>query len=429
MSHQTGVGSYDILIVGGGPAGLMAAISAAHVGARVLMLEKGERLGKKLLISGGGRCNVTNARGTDYILRNIPGNPRFLQSVFTQWSSEDIMSFFEGLGVALKEEDRGRMFPVTDRSSTVLSALVKHLQDMAVDVIFKAAVDRLWTDDGKLSGVFLNDGRMISAPCVVVATGGCSVPETGSTGDGYVLAKQAGHTIIPPYPTSVPLLCNDFFIRDRLLQGVSLKDIEQTLYDSKGKVITREEGDMIFTHFGISGPATLRTSQYAVKAMQKSDVNSLLLAIDLVPCKSADVLHKALRDAMLQQPKRTFQNLLKDHLPNRLAELVVRLLQIADDHVCANVSTKALEEALKLLKAFPVHVNGSLGLKRATVTGGGVNVKEINPSTMESKILSGLFFAGEVIDVHAHTGGYNITVAFSTGYVAGHHAATRVVLV
>ncbi|MCY0875344.1 MAG: aminoacetone oxidase family FAD-binding enzyme [Firmicutes bacterium] len=414
----------QVIVVGGGPAGLMAAVGAARAGARVRLLEKGDRLGRKLLISGGGRCNVTNARGVDHILENVPGNARFLQSVLRTWSNEDIMAFFTDLGVKLKEEDRGRMFPVTDRSDTVLNALIDHLHELSVEIRFGAAVEGLIRgEQGQIVGVELVGGGRMTGGSVVVAVGGCSVPKTGSTGDGYRLAKSVGHRIVDLYPTSVPLTAaDDWVVRDRALQGVSLYGVKLALYGQRTKALCQEEGDIVFTHFGLSGPAALRVSQYAVKALRDSDAKELRLTINTLPGLTREDLRARLRQMAADHPRRSLKNTLRELVPERLADLLSSFLQDVGETEACHVKVAHWERISELLQALPMRINGTLGLERATVTGGGVDVREINPQTMGSKMAEGLYFAGEVLDVHAHTGGYNITVAFSTGYVAGRSA-------
>ncbi|MCY0903066.1 MAG: aminoacetone oxidase family FAD-binding enzyme, partial [Firmicutes bacterium] len=430
----------DVVVIGGGPAGLMACVGAARAGARVMLLEKGDRLGRKLLISGGGRCNVTNARGIEHILDNIPGNGRFLQSVLRQWSNEDIAHFFAQLGVALKEEDRGRLFPVTDRSDTVLQALVGHIGDLGVEICLQSPVQALVVtdDDGgqpaesghglsgyrssihaaatdgspakRVCGVVVGGGRRIAARAVVVATGGCSVPKTGSTGDGYRFAEAAGHRIVDVYPTSVPLMADDWWVRERVLQGVSLYGVRITLWSSRGKALCREEGDVVMTHFGLSGPAALRVSQYAVREQQKSGAGALRMTIALFPEETVEQVSGRLQALARLHPRRSLRNTLREVTVERVAQLVCGLAnQDADAEVC-NLSRAQWHSVASQLQGLAMNVTGTLGLERATVTGGGVNVREIDPSTMASRVTHGLYFAGEVMDVHAHTGGYNITV-------------------
>ena len=262
--------SYDVIVIGGGPSGLMAAAAAGRGGARTLLIDKGSKLGRKLGISGGGRCNVTNNKEPEELIRYIPGNGKFLHSALAQFGSREITAFFEGMGIKLKEEDRGRMFPVSDKAKTVVDALIGHVRDNGVTVRTNEKVAELLLGDGCVRGVRLTDGQEIISRAVIVAAGGKSVPNTGSTGDAYPWAEQAGHTVTELYPTEVPLTSSEPFIRSRELQGISLRGVIMTVWSAKGKKLTEQEGDMLFTHFGLSGPASLRCSQYVVKELKKN---------------------------------------------------------------------------------------------------------------------------------------------------------------
>ncbi len=386
-------------------------------------MEKGNRLGRKLIISGGGRCNVTNRKPFDQLVKHIPGNGRFMYSAFSQFGSEQIIQFFEGLGVRLKEEDNGRMFPVTDRAIDVANALIRHLKDQGVTFQLQAPVDRLLFEEERCTGVRLRSGEEIRATAVVVAVGGKSVPRTGSTGDGYAWAQEAGHTITPLYPTEVPITAGDPWIRQRVLQGLSLWDVTQTLYDPKGRRVTTQRGDMLFTHFGLSGPCTLRTSHYvSVTRMKYGDVD-LRLTIDLFPDRKPEQVAQEVRSLAEREPKKAIKNVLRPMLRDRMIPLMLQMAGIPQGTTSAHLSREMLNALVLTIKAFPVTVTGTLSIEEAFVTGGGVHVKEIDPKTMQSRLKQGLFFAGEVMDVHAHTGGYNITVAFASGYVAGRSAA------
>lgn len=416
--------TFDVIVIGGGPSGLMAAIAASGHGAKVCLVEKGAKLGRKLIISGGGRCNVTNAKELDELIREIPGNGRFMHSAFAQFSNKDIVAFFNQLGVALKEEDRGRMFPATDKAITVANALINKMRRQGVEVRLNSPVERVLYEEGKCRGVLLKSGEEIGAACVIIAVGGSSVPQTGSTGDGYQWAREAGHTITELYPTEVPLTASDPFIRDKSLMGLSLRDVALTLYSPKGKKVTVQEGDMIFTHFGISGPAALRLGHYVSVTMRKNGSKEpLTLHIDLMPQRTVEEIARKSWSLFAEQPKKAVKNVLKGFFPERLIPLLLEKSGISEDTTLSHLSKQKWQALAELAKAFPLTITGTLSLEEAFITGGGVHVKEIEPKTMQSKLVSGLFFAGEVMDVHAHTGGYNITIAFSSGYVAGKHSA------
>lgn len=414
---------YDVIIIGGGPSGLMAAIAASDQGARVCLVEKGSKLGRKLIISGGGRCNVTNAKERDELIKQMPGNGRFMYSAFAQFGNQEIIQFFEELGVALKEEDRGRMFPVTDKAVTVAQALIDKGKRQGVTIQLNSPVRHVLYTEGRTAGIELQSGEQISAPCVIIAVGGCSVPQTGSTGDGYAWAREAGHTITDLYPTEVPLLANDPFIRDKSLQGLSLRNIEMTLYAPNGKKVNTQEGDMIFTHFGLSGPASLRMGHYVSITQRKHGAVPLALIIDLMPDQSVEEITEKSWGLLEEQPKKSVKNVLKGFLPERIIPHLLSLSSIAEDTTLSHMRKQEWSLFAKMIKAFPLTITGTLSLQEAFITGGGVSVKEIDPRTMQSKLMDGLYFAGEVMDVHAHTGGYNITIAFSSGYVAGTHSA------
>lgn len=416
----------DVIVIGGGPAGLMAAVAAGEYGAKVLLLDKGNKLGRKLAISGGGRCNVTNRAPVEDIIANIPGNGRFMFSPFSVFNNEDIIQFFERLGIELKEEDRGRMFPVNDKAITVVKTLINRIEELNVDIKTGAEVkDILFDfDHKKVMGVKLVSGDTVEAPNVIVAVGGKSVPHTGSTGDGYPWAKKAGHTITELYPTEVPITANDAFIRLKALQGLSLRDVQLSVLDPKtSKVLVTHEGDMIFTHFGISGPIALRCSQFVVKAIKKHVVREVKLSLDLFPGKNEDLVVEDIEGLLSEQPKKAVKNVLNGWVPERMLPVLFGNCDI--DPLL--IKTELSKEKIRLLahesKNFQIHATGTLSIEKAFVTGGGVSVKEIHPKRMESKFMKGLFFCGEVLDIHGYTGGYNITVAFSTGYTAGQAAA------
>ncbi|WP_096202612.1 NAD(P)/FAD-dependent oxidoreductase [Bacillus sp. FJAT-45350] len=415
---------YDVIVIGGGPSGLMASIAAAEQKAKVLLVDKGDKLGRKLAISGGGRCNVTNRMPVDDLIKHIPGNGRFMHSPFSVFSNEDIIKFFEGLGIQLKEEDRGRMFPVSDKATTVVATLLNKIKQLGIEIRTHSSVKEVLFNEEKVIGLKLHNGEKIMAHAVVIATGGKSVPHTGSTGDAYPWAEKAGHTITELYPTEVPITSNEKFIKQKKLQGLSLRSIELSVINPKGKVIKTHEGDMIFTHFGISGPAALRCSQYVVKGLKKFKTDSLRMAIDLFPNTSPEDVFQEIRGMMKEEPKKAVKNVMKGYVQERMLTYLLEKLEIEPTLVAAQVSNECIREFAQHCKQFSFSVNGTLSLDQAFVTGGGVSVKEIEPKTMHSKKKQGLFFCGEVLDIHGYTGGYNITVAFSTGYTAGLSAAT-----
>jgi predicted Rossmann fold flavoprotein len=420
---QTSDELYDVIIIGGGPSGLMASIAARSAGTETLIIEKGNKLGRKLGISGGGRCNVTNAKPLPELMQNILGNPKFLYSALNRYSNTDIITFFESLGIRLKEEDRGRVFPITDKAATVVKALVDKVYELGVEIWTDMPVRKLVADHGRITGVLLQDGNFVRANAIVVSTGGCSVPKTGSTGDAYPWARKLGHTIVDPYPTEVPLTSDDRFISERTLQGLSLRDIDMTVWRADSKKLTTEHGDMIFTHLGLSGPAALRCSHYVSTSLRDKPQANLSVTIDCNPSKSKAELMESLEQIRKTDKRKHLANVLTEWLPERLVDVVLALAKTDGGSQMANVQNRVLLQIVELIKAFPVQITGTLPLSQATVTGGGVSIKEINPKTMGSKLCEGLYFSGEVMDVHAHTGGYNITVAFSTGNLAGTSAA------
>ncbi|WP_424767368.1 NAD(P)/FAD-dependent oxidoreductase [Paenibacillus sp. sgz302251] len=416
---------YDAIVIGGGSAGLMASIAASKHGANVLLLDKGDKLGRKLGISGGGRCNVTNNKELDELIRHIPGNGRFLHSSFSNFNNKDIISFFEKLGIALKEEDNGRMFPVSDKAKTVVDTLINQVRKQGVKIMLNAPVDHMMFSNGKVAGVRLKSGDIYRAESVIVAVGGKSVPQTGSTGDGYAWAEKAGHTITELFPTEVPLTSNEPFITSKELQGLSLRDVTLSVWSPKGKKLIEHRGDMLFTHFGISGPIALRCSQFVVKALKQFAAGNIEAAVDLMPDKSKDEVYlETLRLAELDA-KKTIKNVLKSYLPEKMIPILLQKSGLPEHLTYDNIPKQDWLALSLLIKHFPIRVYGTLSIEDAFVTGGGINLKEIDPKTMQSKLMDGLYFCGEILDIHGYTGGYNITAAFSTGYTAGQHAVQK----
>lgn len=414
---------FDVVVIGGGPSGLMAAIAAGEKGAKVLLIDKGDKLGRKLAISGGGRCNVTNRLPVEEIIKHIPGNGKFLYSAFSIFNNEDIIKFFEGLGIALKEEDHGRMFPVSNKAQSVVEALLQQLEKLNVKVFKNSPVADMIYIDNHVAAVILKDGQKIAAQSVVIAVGGKSVPHTGSTGDGYAWAEKAGHTITDLFPTEVPVTSAEPFIQNKTLQGLSLRDIELSVLNPKGKPLISHRMDMIFTHFGISGPAVLRCSQFVVKAMKKWNLSEVTMCLDALPNQKEEELYREIIKLVKREPKKSIKNTLKGLLPERYLLFLLEQNQIDPSAQGGTISNEKIFSFTKSCKQFRFKVNGTLSLEKAFVTGGGVSVKEINPKTMGSKLMNGLYFCGEILDIHGYTGGYNITSALITGRLAGSNAA------
>ncbi|RUL56533.1 MULTISPECIES: NAD(P)/FAD-dependent oxidoreductase [Lysinibacillus] len=414
----------DVIVIGGGPSGLMAAIAAAEQNKKVLLIEKGNKLGKKLAISGGGRCNVTNRLSVDEIIKHIPGNGRFLYSPFTVYNNENIIEFFEGLGVTLKEEDHGRMFPVSNRAQDVVDALIKELKRLQVEIRLHTTVSKLLMNDDKVLGVRLSDGTEILSNRVIVAVGGKAVPQTGSTGDGYPWAERAGHTVTELYPTEVPVTSKESFIQSRELQGLALRDVAVSVLNKKGKSIVTHQMDMLFTHFGLSGPAILRCSQFIVKERKKNGGAPVQLRIQTLTEYNEETCLQYITKLAKEEPKKSVKNVWKGLAPERWLLFLMERTNIDPSLTFAELSQDKLRTLAHELVSFTMDVHGTLPLDKAFVTGGGVSVKEIEPKTMASKKKQGLFFCGEILDIHGYTGGYNITSALVTGRIAGMSAGS-----
>lgn len=399
---------FDGIVIGGGPAGMFAAITAANQGHKVLLLERNDRLGKKLLITGKGRCNVTNDCSGQEVLQNTPRNGKFLYSAMNAFPPEKIMAFFEQHGCPLKTERGNRVFPVTDKSVSVLEALQKELRRCGVTVK-TARVKQILSENGVVSGVRTQE-ETILAKWVILATGGASYPTTGSTGDGYSMAEALGHTVIAPQGSLVPLETAGQDCQD--MQGLSLRNVAVKLVNAKGKVLYKDFGELLFTHFGISGPTVLSASCHL-----KGE--GCRLIIDLKPALDENKLDdRILRDLDLYQ-NRSMENALTDLLPRSMIPVILRRLDI-DPALQANSLTRQKRRALvELLKAFSVDITGKRPVAEAIITSGGIKVSEIDPKTMQSKRMPGLYFAGEVIDCDAYTGGFNLQIAWATAYAAG----------
>ncbi len=405
---------YDCIVIGGGAAGLMAAVTASELGRSVLLLERNDKLGKKLAITGKGRCNVTNNCGLEELMENIPVNGRFLYSAFSQFMPEDTMEFFETRGVPLKTERGKRVFPVSDKAEDIVNVFVDAVKQNGI-TIKKARVTELIIENDRIQGVKCGDGCFY-AESVLIATGGKSYPLTGSDGDGYALAKQAGHNIIPPKASLVPIVSEEDYCAE--MMGLSLKNVVLTLKDkSNGETLYSELGEMLFTHFGISGPLALSASSHIRKMQQ----NRYTIEIDLKPALSEEKLDLRLQRDFLEMKNRDFANALNKLLPTKMIPIAVKLSGITPETKINSVTREQRHAFVKLLKAFPITVKAFRPVEEAIVTSGGVAVKEISPKTMESKLVKGLYFAGEVIDVDAYTGGFNLQIAFATGRCAGNN--------
>lgn len=407
---------HDVIIVGGGPAGMMAAISAAEEGASVCLLEPNERLGKKLNITGKGRCNLTNNCDPDTFFQNVPCNGKFLYSSYSQFTSADVMALFEGLGVPLKTERGNRVFPVSDRAFDISAALERRMKRLGV-VILRDRARALTVQEGVLEGV-AGEKAEYEADRVIVATGGVSYPLTGSTGDGYRLAEQAGHTVREPQGSLVPLCAAGALCPS--LQGLSLKNVALRVYENDKKVYS-DFGEMLFTHFGVSGPMILSASAH----MRHFGKKRYRLEIDLKPALDEAALDKRLLSDFVKHTNSDFVNALDELLPRKLIEPFVLMTAIDPHWKVHDLTKEQRRRVLTVMKGLPVEITGPRPAAEAIVTSGGVSVKEVDPSTMESKLLSGLYFAGEVLDVDAYTGGFNLQIAWSTGHLAGVSAAGR----
>lgn len=407
----------NVIVVGGGASGMMAAIAAAEKGAQVILLEKNAQLGKKLLITGKGRCNVTNSKDTSQLINSFPHNGKFLFTAFHVWTNEQTMAFFEQLGVPLKIERGDRVFPQSDQARDVVNALSRRMKQLKVEVRLGQAVQALLTDaEGAASGVVLADGRHLSAERVIVAVGGMSYPGTGSTGDGYAWAKALGHTVKPLRPSLVPLESPDKWLY--ALQGLSLKNVRLSFFKPGGKKLTEDFGEMLFTHFGISGPIVLTLSGQVVDQWQK-DAAPLTAEIDLKPALSVEQLDQRLLREIDEQHNKQLKNVLASLLPQKMIPVFIQQVGIAEERVMHQLTRGERQQLIQGLKHFTFTVNKARPLSEAIVTAGGIHVKEVSPQTMESKLVPGLYFTGEILDIDGITGGFNLQAAFSTGYLAG----------
>ena len=411
---------YQTIIIGGGPSGLMAAVAASENSSKVLLIEKKKGLGRKLKISGGGRCNVTNRLPYEEIIKNIPGNGKFLYSPFSKFDNESIIEFFESRGIKLKEEDHGRMFPVSNKSQDIVDTLVNTIKNNNVEIKEETVVNDISKNDQSFI-VKTQDGEFESKT-VIIATGGTSVPQTGSTGDGYRFAKNLGHTITELFPTEVPITSSESFIKNKTLKGLSLKNVELSVLKKNGKKRISHQMDMIFTHFGVSGPAALRCSQFVYKEQKNQKKQDIQLQLDVFPEISLQDLENKIKKTLSEEPDKYIKNALRGLIEERYLLFMLEQANINENTTFHHLSNQQLTHLAEHFKQFIFTVNGTLSIERAFVTGGGVSLKEIWPKTMMSKIQPGLFLCGEVLDIHGYTGGYNITSALVTGHVAGSEA-------
>lgn len=400
--------TYNGIVIGGGPAGMFAAITAAREGNTVLLLEANDRLGKKLLITGKGRCNVTNSCTAQEVLQNIPRNSRFLYSAMNAFPPERVMDFFRTNGCPLKVERGNRVFPETDKSISILDCLRRELSRLKVD-IRTSRVTSILTDGAKVTGV-IADNETIQSEWVILATGGVSYPATGSTGDGYQMARDLGHSIIEPEGSLVPLAADGTDCPD--MQGLSLRNVGVKLVNCSGKILYKDFGELLFTHFGVSGPTVLSASAHL-------DDSGCKLLIDLKPALDAEKLNARILRDLDQYRNRSMENALTDLLPRSMIPVVLRKLGIPPELQANSLKKQQRRALVELLKAFPVIISGKRPVSEAIITSGGIKVSEIDPKTMESKKVSGLYFAGEIIDCDAYTGGFNLQIAWATAYAAG----------
>lgn len=402
-----------VIVVGGGAAGMFAAYFAAQNGHTVTLLEKNEKLGKKIYITGKGRCNITNSSDMEVLFQNVMSNRKFLYSAFYSFDNQQVMSFFENHGLEIKVERGNRVFPVSDHSSDVIQTLAKALKQVGVRVMLHTEVSRLLVEEDRIAGVGFKDHTKMEADAVVLATGGMSYPSTGSTGDGYRFASETGHKLVPCTPSLVPFECKEAWITE--LQGLSLKNTAITIFNGKKKLY-EDFGEMLFTHFGVSGPMILSASGFiSAKQLQ----NELQLVMDLKPALTEEQLDKRVLRDFEENINKVFKNVVGKLLPSKLVPIIIDLCGIPEVKKVNEISREERQRFVHLVKHLSCTITGVRGWNEAIITKGGVSVKEINPSTMESKKIKGLFMCGELLDLDALTGGYNLQIAWSTGYLAG----------
>ena len=414
MSART---ACDVIVIGGGAAGMMAALQAAWAGASVTLLEKNEKLGKKLYITGKGRCNVTNVAELDEFFASVPRNPRFLNAALRQFTHEDTTATLDMLGTPTKVERGGRVFPVSDKASDVTRALARGMKDAGVQVCLNTEVARVARGEDGLLAVRLAQGGTLLSPCVIVATGGVSYPSTGSTGDGYRFARDNGHTVTPLRASLVGLTMEEKW--PTLLQGLSLKNVRVSARAGKKKIFD-ELGEMLFTHFGVSGPLILSLSSHLPE-----DFSQAAVTLDMKPALTDEQVDLRLQREFAQNARKQLSSVLVELMPARMGPVFATLCGLSADAPVSQITREQRQTIGHMLKALPLRVTGTRPIEEAIVTRGGVNVNEVTPGTMMSRVTEGLYFAGEVLDVDAHTGGFNLQIAFSTGALAGKSAAAR----
>ena len=410
----------NIIVIGGGAAGMMAAVSAAQHGAKVTILEKMSVLGRKLSITGKGRCNITNIADKQTIIKNMPGNGSFIYSALHSFGNQDIIDFLHNHGVMTKVERGGRVFPVSDNAKDVVEAFRKAFRELNIEVVTGQAVKRILMHNGRVTGVLAGNNAEYAADAVILATGGASYPGTGSTGDGYRMGQMIGHSIVPLKPSLVPLEVSEDWIGE--LQGLSLKNVAASvLFD--GKKVAEDFGEMLFTHYGLSGPIILSLSKKVAELLDSKPDSEVLLAINLKPALTAEVLDKRIQRDFEKFARKQLKNSLGELLPAKLINVIIDLAHLDPDKFVHQITKTERTRLLEQMTNLAFTITKTRPVSEAIVTAGGIHVKEINPKTMESKLIDGLYFAGEVIDIDGYTGGFNLQAAFSTGYVAGQSAA------
>ncbi len=402
-----------VLVIGGGAAGSIAAIFAARNGHKVELFEKNEKIGKKLFITGKGRCNVTNAGDMDTLFDAVKSNPKFLYSAFYSFTNEQVMDFFEELGVRLKVERGNRVFPESDHSSDIIQALKREMDRLGVEVHFHTEVKEVQVNQGRFADIVLKNGRKVSGDSCIVATGGISYASTGSTGDGYRFAEKTGHRVTELYPSLVPMEVKEWYAKE--LQGLSLRNVQGTIWDGKKKIYD-EFGEMLFTHYGVSGPIIISASSVVGKKLKEK---KLILQIDLKPALSREQLDQRVLRDFEENRNKQFKNAVDKLFPAKLKPIMIELSGISLDKKVNEISKEERLHFVDLIKNFRMTLTGLRSYNEAIITKGGVSVKDIDPGTMESKKIANLYFAGEVLDLDALTGGFNLQIAWSTGYLAG----------